>query len=107
MIRPKLAQKEVSTPLGIKVMLRSLSYGDSKAINAEAFGDTPIGTDVKITMAQAQEMMTLTVLKAMVSWDVTEEDGSKTPINKETIEEIFTDEDFAFLVGEIKPSKKK
>lgn len=125
MIRPAIETKQVKTPdTGITVTLKTkLNYGDRKTISNLLLGDIQIDIDgadkndpkgsiglQKIDAVRAQEVSHLTILRSMVAWDVTEEDGSLIPITSENIEEILTEDDATFLSNSIEPdteTKKK
>lgn len=110
-VRPSIPTIKVTTPdTGIEVELKSyLTYGDNKEIFATIFNDVYVGGEaddkLKTTVSQAQEMIGLTVLKAIVSWNVTEENGTSIEPNKENVEAILTDKDVNFLATQVRSSE--
>lgn len=114
-VRPTIPTKEVKTPdTGITVTVKErLTYGESKSIFAEIFSQVEYDTkdakpESKVTLPQAQNMTSRTLEKAVLAWDVTEEDGSATPVTLENMEEIFTEDDIAFILNHVKkPDNEK
>ena len=100
----KQLTKSLTLPSGLEVEIKdSLTYGDQKAIFAEAMGDIIVGDTPQVTINQAQNMVGVTILRALVKWNLTEAD-KEVPITKENIE-LLSDDDVNFLMQEI--NKKK
>ena len=110
MQRVEIGTREVTTPSGIKIVLKARkTRGDTNAIMAQAFGESEVSEALKPKLKDSLEMVDATLQRMIVSWDVTEADGTITPINAETLNEVLTDADATFLMGEIdgKPEDKK
>ena len=112
-IAPETIQA-VTPDTGITVRLKSKqSYGDRKSIYSAVFGSLSVNmenpADTKITLEQAYELSSTTLFRSLVSWDLTEEDGSTTPITKASIEESLSEDDVNFLMKliEVKPEEVK
>jgi hypothetical protein len=109
MQRPTPFTWDFKTPSGIMIKLKKLSYGENKSVLAEILGEAIVGEKTDITLSQGQELISIKLLKSIVDWDITEADGSKTPITQKNLEDILSEEDFNALSTEISAelSKKK
>lgn len=109
MQRPEVATKEVTLPSGIVANLKTtFTYGDDKAVREAVLGEMTVGSEkVQVSYAQAEKMVSTKILRGMIAWNVTEPDGSPTPITAENIDDILTDQDVTFIVKELGEPKKK
>lgn len=108
-VKPSFPTKQVVTPSGITVTLKTRkSYGDTKAIYSSVFKDVVVnqpGIDLaakEVTMAQANAMMSTTVLVMVAGWDVTEQDGTAIPFTEETMNEVFDNDDINAIMAAIR-----
>jgi hypothetical protein len=102
MQRLEIGTKEVTTPTGILVTLKAKkTRGDSNAIMMQAFGDAEVSEGLKPKLKDSLEMVDATLQRMIVSWDITESDGTATPVNSDTLGEVLTDDDVTFLMTEI------
>ena len=109
MEKPIVQLKEVTTPTGYKVTLKTrLTAGEDMAITSESMGDLESNfsnaQEVKIKFSQALEMAPITILHWMDGWDAME-NGQPIPITLETIKSTLFAEDLDFLSKEIESLK--
>lgn len=103
MKRPVIQTKQITIPSGFTITAKAKkSYGDSVAIRNKALGEASVTDGMSsMTFAQANNLIMTTLVVMITAWDVTEEDGTPTPLTEDNMKAIFTDEDVNFLSEKI------
>lgn len=102
MQRKQIATREVVVPSGYTLTIKDkLSWGDERKVQIKALGGAEVDGAGKINFEQSFNWLSANTKKKIIAWDVTEEDGTPTPLTDENIDEILSQEDADFLAKQL------